>query len=354
MNEVPVQLLRATLQHGGRGDPSPECLDAETLAAWADDTIGRDERRAAEAHAADCGRCQALIAAMAQTAPPAMERAWWRAPLMGWLVPLTAAAAALLVWVIVPGTPRGPSSRLASNTIEQEPPASSAAVQPPDISLPPPAADAARVNSPRETAAARGNARRSAADRSNSAPAAMAKALSEVAGAVPPAPSMPRPAASALPQQPAETDRTAPGGPPVGGQRAAVAQLELTSARTLLLEARRLTTVIAATSPDSQWRIMANGAVQHSTDGGTTWELQPTGVTVMLTAGASPAPSICWLVGPKGIVLLSTDGRSWRRIAFPDSADLTSVRATDDRSATVNTSDGRAFSTTDGGQTWTR
>ena len=121
-----------------------------------------------------------------------------------------------------------------------------------------------------------------------------------------------------------------------------------------MLEARRLTTVIAATSPDSQWRIMANGAVQHSTDGGTTWELQPTGVTVMLTAGASPAPSICWLVGPKGIVLLSTDGRSWRRIAFPDSADLTSVRAADDRSATVNTSDGRAFSTTDGGQTWTR
>ena len=77
-------------------------------------------------------------------------------------------------------------------------------------------------------------------------------------------------------------------------------------------------------------------------------------MTVMLTAGASPAPSICWLVGRQGIVLLSTDGRTWRRVAFPETADLSSVRATDDKSATVNTSDGRAFRTTDGGRTWTR
>src|SRR6185436_5741143 len=111
---------------------------------------------------------------------------------------------------------------------------------------------------------------------------------------------------------------------------------------------------IVSSNPASRWRILANGGVQHSTDSGATWEVQSTGVTVMLTAGASPAPSICWLVGPQGIVLLSTDGRSWRRIAFPESADLTSVRATDDKSATVNTADGRAFSTTDGGQTWKR
>ena len=77
-------------------------------------------------------------------------------------------------------------------------------------------------------------------------------------------------------------------------------------------------------------------------------------MTVRLTAGASPAPSICWLVGPQGIVLLTTDARSWRRIAFPEAVDLVSVRASDDKIATVSTADGRAFSTTDGGQTWTR
>ena len=113
MNEVPVRLLRETLQARVPAGPSQECLDAETVAAWADDTLGRDERRAAEAHAADCGWCQALVAAMAKTAPPAAARSWWRAPVMGWLVPLTAAAAALLVWMNVPGTPPVPSSTSA-------------------------------------------------------------------------------------------------------------------------------------------------------------------------------------------------------------------------------------------------
>ena len=122
MNEVPVRLLRETLQARGPAGPSQECLDAETVAAWADDTLGRDERRAAEAHAADCGWCQALVAAMAKTAPPAAARSWWRAPAMGWLVPLTAAAAALLVWMSVPGTPRHACrARSLSRAIDQEP-----------------------------------------------------------------------------------------------------------------------------------------------------------------------------------------------------------------------------------------
>ena len=73
-----------------------------------------------------------------------------------------------------------------------------------------------------------------------------------------------------------------------------------------------------------------------------------------LTAGASPAPSVCWLVGPGGTVIVSTDGRSWRRLPFPEPAPLASVRATDDKIAQVTAADGRTFSTTDGGLTWTR
>ena len=121
MNEVPVRLLRETLQARVPAGPSQECLDAETVAAWADDTLGRDERRAAEAHAADCVWCQALVAAMAKTAPPAAVRSWWRAPVIGWLVPLTAAAAAVLVWMNVPGPPSMSSSTRLSNAIQQEP-----------------------------------------------------------------------------------------------------------------------------------------------------------------------------------------------------------------------------------------
>src|SRR5262249_38092686 len=50
-------------------------------------------------HASACARCQALLAAMARTAPPAPTRSWWRSPIITWLVPITAAAAAVLVWV---------------------------------------------------------------------------------------------------------------------------------------------------------------------------------------------------------------------------------------------------------------
>jgi photosystem II stability/assembly factor-like uncharacterized protein len=61
---------------------------------------------------------------------------------------------------------------------------------------------------------------------------------------------------------------------------------------------------------------------------------------------------VCWVVGRGGVVLLSTDGRSWRRLAFPEPTDLSGVRARDARAASVSTADGRTFSTTDGGLTW--
>ena len=64
--------------------------------------------------------------------------------------------------------------------------------------------------------------------------------------------------------------------------------------------------------------------------------------------------SVCWLVGRGGVVLLSTDGRNWRRVAFPEATDLSAVQATDARAASVSSADGRTFSTTDGGVTWVR
>ena len=109
MSDVPIRLLRDALQSRVPAAPSQECLDAETVAAWADDALGRDERQAAEAHAADCARCQAVLAAMAATMPQAAPRSWWRLPAMRWLVPLTVATAALLVWVNVPSQELAPA-----------------------------------------------------------------------------------------------------------------------------------------------------------------------------------------------------------------------------------------------------
>jgi photosystem II stability/assembly factor-like uncharacterized protein len=104
----------------------------------------------------------------------------------------------------------------------------------------------------------------------------------------------------------------------------------------------------------SRWRIVPGGAVQHTADGGSTWQTQQTGATVTLAAGSSPSPSVCWLVGPEGTVLLSTDGRTWRRIAFVEQADLVGVAATDEKTATVSFADGRTLTTTDAGVSWQR
>jgi photosystem II stability/assembly factor-like uncharacterized protein len=51
-------------------------------------------------------------------------------------------------------------------------------------------------------------------------------------------------------------------------------------------------------------------------------------------------------------VLLTTDGRSWRRVPFPEAADLAAVQAANAQAATITTADGRTFRTTDGGLTW--
>jgi len=107
-------------------------------------------------------------------------------------------------------------------------------------------------------------------------------------------------------------------------------------------------------SPDreSQWRIVA-GAVEHTTDGGLTWQPQAVGVATPISSGAAPAARVCWLAGARGVVLRTVDGgRTWTRIAFPDATDLVALLATDDAHATVTTAAGLRFRTSDGGATW--
>ncbi len=79
-----------------------------------------------------------------------------------------------------------------------------------------------------------------------------------------------------------------------------------------------------------------------------------TGATVELTAGASPSPAVCWVVGRNGTVLRTIDGRNWTAVNIPEAADLVSVEATDASIAVVTTADGRRYQTSDGGRTWVR
>ena len=112
-------------------------------------------------------------------------------------------------------------------------------------------------------------------------------------------------------------------------------------------------TEIASPDPAVRWRIGPAGSIEHSTTSGATWEPLSSGVSTDLTAGAAPSPMTVWIVGRAGTILLSTDGRQWRRVPFRERADLVAVRADDALIATVTTADGRTFRTADGGQTWT-
>ena len=323
------RLLAAAMPRGSVASAGA-CLDADTIAAWADQALDASERAAAEAHAADCARCQAMLAAMVRTAPaPQVSTSPWRMSWLGWLVPLTAAAAAVLVWTIVPPRGLGPANvRQLSQSAESIPAPSVAPAASDAVAPPAPRTASGSLRRDQETPA---EAKEVEADKKAFA--------SPNANASADAPARSPEMRLEKAQTPAESGAVA--APPA-----------LAAGRAFALDA--IGTVIVSSNPASRWRIVQGGAVQRSADAGATWQTQNTGVSVTMSAGASPSPSVCWLVGPGGIALLSTDGRSWKRVAFPEAVQLVAVRATDDQAATVTTADGREFITEDGGRTWTR
>jgi photosystem II stability/assembly factor-like uncharacterized protein len=110
---------------------------------------------------------------------------------------------------------------------------------------------------------------------------------------------------------------------------------------------------LEVTSPDAarRWRV-TEGSVERSTDGGATWSaVFPLGGN-RVTTGASPSPTVCWLVGPAGFIIVTLDGTTFTRVTPPANVDIVSVAALDGQTATVTTADGRVFRTSDAGLTW--
>lgn len=285
--------------------PSGACLDPDTIAAWADGTLTRDERQKAESHAADCARCQAVLAAMIRTEPPVPARASWRSR-WPWLVPIAAGATAVALWVSV-GTdvPRSPA--------------------------PPEAKERTTASRPEEPASPPAPTQDRSADARRQKPA--------------PAPS-PRLEGARRPQ-----------GQSTGAtDQAAAAPAERRKAEQTFAAPQRFADVawteVPSPDPDVRIRFTATGRVERSTDAGTTWTPQTIDPAVRLAGGSAPSADVCWLVGSGGSVLRSIDGTTWIRVPFPEATDLASVSATGADTAIVVTRDGRRFETRDGGRTW--
>jgi hypothetical protein len=327
-------LRRAALDVDAIGALTPECIEADTAAAWADGSLAEGERTALLTHAAGCGRCRALLAALVRTEPPGATAPlpWWKTPLLRWAAPLAAVTTAAVIWVAVERAPAPtePSIARSARAVAGEQTAAEAPAAPP--------AEAAPV---RERLEAKG---RETAPR-------------PAVGPRPAPPAEPQAKSAAHEDKRAAVDTVAPGR---AEKAPAAAPPPAAQAETLMAPsdaAARFAGAPVIASPDgsTRWRVAAPGAIDRSTDGGATWQRQPLETAARLAAASSPAPDVCWFVGARGVVLRTTDaGRTWRVVSPPDPADLVAVSARDADIATVTTADGRTFRTTDGGVTWTR
>ena len=355
-----------------------QCVDAETLAAWADGGLPKREAAAVELHLADCERCTAMLATFVRTTPelPAAESLWHRWHLR-WLVPMATAATVAALWVLIPDS----SSRLAQTSdstvatreLETPPSAPSSVVEAPKKE----AANAGTQAAPAEQKRADAKAlaplereQRQTRDEVRQEPQAT------FAPAVPSSPPAPAPAresdladqragniqqerAAAAPPTaaPAAAPPTTAQAPSADASRAEAQRAEAPRTRALsAASARGFATLLEIVSPDrmTRWRVVGTGQVERSTNGGARWEPATLPESATLTGGSSPSPTICWLVGRTGAIYVTTDGLRFNKVPFQDRTDFVSIQAQDGRRATVVTIDGRTFRTEDQGAIWIR
>jgi putative zinc finger protein len=375
----------------GNGSDAPAtsfaCIDAETLAAWADGGLSKDEAALVEVHLADCERCTAMLATFARTVPelPAAESLWARWHLR-WLVPIATAATVAALWVLVP-RPESPqiaalkSERtIASQTPPAAEPAPAAApsqaseqetreraAAPVSADTRAPSEEFARTPEPKRLADARSEtgARADESARGNAdAKLSQPRSLNETVAVAPSAPAREADQVqtnlekveiqSATPVQapPASQAAAAPSAPaPVAGFSA-----ESAARRAVAPPAGGTTPLLEVVSPDpmTRWRVIGAGQVERTTTGGAQWQRAMLPEAATLTGGSSPSPTICWLVGRTGSIYVTTDGLRFIRVPFRERTDFISIQATDALRATVVTTDGRTMRTEDQGATWIR
>lgn len=384
-----------------------QCLDAETLATWADGGLSKAQADEVELHVSSCDRCTAMLATFVRTAPePAVVESVWRRWQLRWLVPIATATTVAALWVLIPRD-RTPASNapdtfaMAQPSPQPAPPVAEekdlqalrgaadrlpASAAPRALEAAPPQLPRARADAPVERReAAEGFAPTvpsPSAPPPATAPAVMAPpvtpereqragaggtaAIGAIAGRpVPPtavgAPAeRPAPqasaAASAAPDSTAAARAAADSAAADRGARAKApeASSPLIQSPQALARQAAAPAQLEVVSPDPmrRWRIAGTGVVERTTNGGAQWQRATLPESATLTGGSSPSPSICWLVGRAGAIYVTTDGLRFVRVAFPYRTDFVSIRATDDRRATVITIDGRTLQTEDQGATW--
>jgi photosynthesis system II assembly factor YCF48-like protein/putative zinc finger protein len=363
-------LLRTILRENG-DVVDGACLDAETAAAWTDDALGREERRALEQHVAACARCQAVLASIARSAPPLERVPLWRRARMQWLLPATALAAlSVFVWTAVdseharkspqpaaarvPAPPSQPTQQTETVPVTEEGRRAANELQQKELEK-----DALK----KDRTEFRDARRQDSAAKAKTVPESPTRPAEPTA--LPPANEAVR--VITPPPLPPTAAPPAPVGPlpsSAAGQVAGAAKPEGAASEKVLPQSPVFDRLAAAdavaaaadiVAPDQayRWRIVNRTRLLRSIDSGASWQTQTPPAGVELNAGSAPSSSVCWLVGRTGVVLLTVDGgQTWQRLTAPAAVDLVRIAAMSADAATVTLADGRVFATTDRGKTW--
>lgn len=344
----------------GAAPATASCLEASIIAAYRDRSLPPDERSSCEQHLAQCSRCTGVLAAMARIADAGASgadalgrRGWWRQPQTVSLATIGAVAIVLAVVILKGGRPAGVTNgsleyQQKSNSLRADagiadlksPPAETS----PSIAMNQPAD--ARLEAPQRApssvqGAATDNAPTYAAGPPTTALGAQAAPMTSAPLAMPPVAE----AAKARPALPSATG--APAMP--AANRSTIS--DMVGAATGAVMPGGSAVVVEPPDHSTVWMVGANGSIsRYGPHSG--WVPQVSGVTADLSAGSALSPTTCWIVGRGGMILRTLDGEHWTKINSPVTSDLASVTATGPNAATIAASDGRRFTTTNGGATW--
>ena len=321
-----IDQMDAILRRAMRAKPgaaTPECADAESLAAYSDRSLAAAERERLEVHFADCMRCQLLLSDIARaeesarSAKAAGAVPWYRR----WQVAIPAfAVAALVAFVAIrrPANEAQERDQLVAMAEKQAAPREDFASQvPPAVPAPAPAAPASNgiaMNEPKAATAPR-------------AEAVAGGAISRMESAA----------------APAAREMTAKAAAPAAAGGAMSASGAATSNE-------RVHAMISPPDRSVTWVVGANGMIRRISPHGTL--VMQSGVSTELVAGAAPSSSVCWVVGQKGTIVRTIDGEHWQSVIAPTTDDLRAVTASSADEATITTVDGKSFATSDGGVSW--
>jgi len=107
-----------------------------------------------------------------------------------------------------------------------------------------------------------------------------------------------------------------------------------------------------SSSSSSSWSLSADGQVQRSFDSGKTWQIVPVGSGIQFRAISSIGNDV-WVGGAAGTLYHSADsGGSWTKADAAFTGDIAHIEFSNAQNGLVSTADGEVWSTSDGGQSW--